>query len=233
MPQSYQTRPDQTSSMPISVAGKAAVITGGGSGINLAFASLLLSKGCSVLIGDLALRPEAEALLARYPRTDPNTPHALFHETNVTSWPQLSSLWDKAVASFPTVDIVVPGAGLFEPDWSAFWHAPRTDTNPDTPSRDNALANPGSYATLDVNLTAPIRLSQLAIGHWTRAKRPGTLVHIASIAGYCAAINTPLYFASKHGLIGFVRSLGDLRDELGIRVGCVAPGTIRVRVLLL
>lgn len=81
---------------------------------------------------------------------------------------------------------------------------------------------------LDVNLTAPIRLSQMAVAHWTSNHQKGCLVHVGSMAGYTTAINTPLYFASKHGLHGFVRSLRGLRDELGIRVGCVAPGGVRV-----
>jgi NAD(P)-dependent dehydrogenase (short-subunit alcohol dehydrogenase family) len=55
----------------------------------------------------------------------------------------------------------------------------------------------------------------------------GCLVHVSSIAGHAAGIGTPLYFASKHGLHGFVRSLGGLRDELGIRVSAVAPGSVK------
>lgn len=75
---------------------------------------------------------------------------------------------------------------------------------------------------------APIRLSQLAIGHWTQRRQKGCLVHVGSIAGYTTSPTTPLYFASKHGLHGFVRSLGGLRDALGIRVGVVAPGAVKV-----
>lgn len=126
------------------------------------------------------------------------------------------------------MDIVVNGAGLFDPKWSHFWEAPKTETNPDTVSRDPADSEPGHYAVLDVNLTAPIRLSQLAIGHWTTTKQKGCLVFIGSIAGYTSASVTPLYFASKHGLHGFVRSLQSLKSELGIRAGCVAPGAVSV-----
>ncbi|KAK1499769.1 hypothetical protein CTAM01_06963, partial [Colletotrichum tamarilloi] len=174
--------------MSLSVAGKYAVITGAGSGINLAFARLLLEKGCSVIIGDLALRHEAQKLLEQYPHPQPGSntsnnknnsdrPSALFQETNVASWPSLSRLWSSALSSFPQIDIVVPGAGLFEPAWSSFWHPPKTGTNPDSESRDAADAEPGTYAVLDVNLTHPIRLSQLAIGYWTQEGKGGCLVH--------------------------------------------------------
>ncbi|KAJ9148201.1 Short chain dehydrogenase [Coniochaeta hoffmannii] len=218
-----------TANTPLSVTGKYAVITGAGSGINLAFARLLLSKGCSVVIGDLALRPEAEALISQYPHPpSAGKPSALFHRTNVTSWKDLSSLWETTVSTFPSVDIVVPGAGIFEPRWSDFWKPPRSATNPDTPSTDGpADVDPvGTYATIEVNLTHPIRLSQLAIGHWTTTKTKGTLLHVSSCAGHAYSIGTPLYYASKHGLHGFVRSLGGLRAEVGIRVCAVAPGAV-------
>ncbi|KAB5576169.1 NAD-dependent 15-hydroxyprostaglandin dehydrogenase [Coniochaeta sp. 2T2.1] len=216
----------------LSVKGKHAVITGAGSGINLAFARLLLSKGCSVLMADLSLRPEAETLLSEYSHppllqdTRSSAPSAFFHRTNVTSWKDLSSLWGKAVSTFPSIDIVVPGAGIFEPRWSAFWKPPKTTTNPDSPSTDRFDAEPGTYASLDVNLTHPIRLSQLAVAHWTQTKTTGTLLHLSSTAGNDASIGTPLYYASKHGLNAFVRSLGYLRDETGIRVCAVAPGAV-------
>ncbi|UKZ78825.1 hypothetical protein TrVFT333_006570 [Trichoderma virens FT-333] len=214
--------------MAISVKGKYALITGGGTGINLAFARFLLSQGCSVIIGDLRLTPEAEALINEFPHLnlDNGQPSALFHQTDVVSWPQLSSLWQRGLEVFPRIEIVIPGAGLYEPPWSSFWQPPRTETNPHSASLDFADAEQGHYAILDVNLTAPIRLSQLAIGYWTRSKLPGCIVHLGSIAGYISGPATPLYYASKHGIHGFVKSLGDVRDQLGIRISAVAPGPV-------
>lgn len=181
------------------------------------------------MIADLALRPETQSVLSQYLHpTSPSNPIAIFHRTNVVSWPQLSSLWSKTLSSFPTIDIVVPGAGIFEPRWSNFWEPPKSQTNPNGQSMDDASRDPGGYTTLDINLVAPMRLSQMAIGHWTQNKQKGCLVHVSSQAGYVTAINTPLYFASKHGVHGFVRSLGGLRDEIGIRCSAIAPGAVRV-----
>jgi NAD(P)-dependent dehydrogenase (short-subunit alcohol dehydrogenase family) len=184
------------------------------------------------MLADLQLRPAAEALLKEYaPESTHGSdtrPVALYHRTNVVSWADLHSLWGAAVKAFVTIDIVCPGAGIFEPAWSSFWESPRTATNPSSASRDPVDADPGHYAVLDINLTAPIRLSQLAIGHWTQLHQKGCLVHIGSIAGVASSITTPLYTASKHGLHGFVRALGGIRDELGIRIGAVAPAMVRV-----
>lgn len=83
---------------------------------------------------------------------------------------------------------------------------------------------------MDINLTHPIRITQLAISHFLRhkaSKKPRHIVHISSIAGQGAAFGTPMYVASKHAISGFVRSLAMLDKLHGIRVTAVAPGVIK------
>jgi 3-hydroxybutyrate dehydrogenase len=100
--------------MAMNVEGKAAIITGAGSGINLSFAKLLLSKSCNVVIADLALRPEAEALVSQYPSTSSGA-KAIFQKTDVTDWAELKKMFEVAIAYFGGADIVCPGAGVYEP----------------------------------------------------------------------------------------------------------------------
>ncbi|KAI1323966.1 hypothetical protein F5Y16DRAFT_424498 [Xylariaceae sp. FL0255] len=143
--------------------------------LELPFTKSLLSKGCSVVIGDLALRFEDEKLLAEHPFSKgASKPEVIFQRTDVTSWPQLSALFNKALDSYSQ-------------------HPPKTATNPDTPSRDSANAEPGVYKQIEVNLTHPIPLSQLSIGYWTKNKLSGTLAHVSSIAGHSTGIGTPIY----------------------------------------
>lgn len=190
---------------------------------------MLLEKGCSVIIADLKLRPESQALLDQYPKQEgSDKPFALFQKTDVADWGQIMCLWSMATETLPSIDIVVPGAGIFEPPSSSFWQAPKTDTNPETASQDDAHAKQGHYSILDVNLIAPIRFAQLAIGYWTTNKKKGDLIFVGSLACYTSGATTPLYYTSKHGLNGFVRSLSPLRDQLGIRVSCVTPGKVIV-----
>jgi 3-hydroxybutyrate dehydrogenase len=85
-------------------------------GINLSFASLLLSKGCNVLFADLKLRPEAEAVLSEYANsTNADRGKAAFQETDVTEWKQLERMFSVAESHYGAIDIVVPGAGVYEP----------------------------------------------------------------------------------------------------------------------
>jgi 3-hydroxybutyrate dehydrogenase len=100
--------------MAMNVDGKTAILTGAGSGITLAFAKLLLSKGCNVVIADLKLRPESEVLLAQYPLTSTGA-IAVFQKTDVTNWAQLDKMFEVAIEHFGGADIVCPGAGVYEP----------------------------------------------------------------------------------------------------------------------
>jgi len=95
-----------------SIRNKAAIITGSGAGINLCFAKLLLSKGCNVVFADLALRPEAKAVVEAY---HTGSPRAIFQQTDVAEWTQLERMFDVAEKEFGAADIVCPGAGVYEP----------------------------------------------------------------------------------------------------------------------
>ncbi|KAE9994815.1 hypothetical protein Vi05172_g6147 [Venturia inaequalis] len=214
---------------PFSVQGKRALITGAGSGINHCFAKLLLSKGCSVLIADLALRPEAQKLVDEY---STGSPRAVFHKTDVADWPQLESAFQVCIKEFGGIDIVGPGAGVFEPPWSNFWCPPG-----DPESKDTKDGN--SYKTLDINLNHPIRATQIAISHFFNPADPKDIVSLqnpkrvvltSSIAGQVANLASPLYFVSKHGISAFARSMAELDSTQGIRVNAVAPGIVKTPI---
>lgn len=80
-------------------------------GINLAFSSLLLSRGCNVVFADLGLRPEAKAITDKYSGFS-SRPRAIFQKTDVTDWTQLSKMFEVAEKEFGGADLVCPGAGM-------------------------------------------------------------------------------------------------------------------------
>lgn len=90
---------------------------------------------------------------------------------------------------------------------------------------------------MDINVTHPIRTTQLAISHFLKHKRPGSIIHISSIAAQVPTILVPLYVASKFAISGFVRSLKQLEEPLDplvspIRVTAVAPGVVKTPLWL-
>lgn len=104
--------------MALQVSSKAALVTGGGSGICLEFTKLLLSKGCNVLIADLNLTPGAQEIVSSSEKTevgDTKKARAVFKKADVLDWSQLQAAFDKCISQFGTLDIVCPGAGVFEP----------------------------------------------------------------------------------------------------------------------
>ncbi|KAJ5524478.1 hypothetical protein N7494_011128 [Penicillium frequentans] len=205
--------------MAVSVKGRTAIITGAGSGINLAFAKLLVENGCNIVIADLALRPEAKVLVDKHTS---GPVRAVFQQTDVTDWIQLERMFEVAEREFGTIDIVCPGAGIYEPHWTNFWRPPGSTASKD--SRDS-----GRYALVDINITHPIRVTQLAIAHFQKHREDGRLkhiIHISSIAGQNESFSAPIYVATKHAINGLVRSLAKL-ERIGIRVTAVAPGVIK------
>ncbi|KAK2589497.1 hypothetical protein QQS21_012826 [Conoideocrella luteorostrata] len=222
-----------STSKHFSISGKTAIVTGAGSGINFYFAKLLLSKGCNVVIADIGLRPEAEVLVSEHSGLQAS-PRALFAKTDVASWPDLTRMFEVTVAEFGGFDIVCPGAGVYEPHWSNFWHPPGS-----AESKDSTEA--GRYAQLDINLTHPIRTTQLALQHWlyppeTENKvTPAAastdnlkrVILISSVAGQLPVFSTPLYGASKYAISGFTRCLAHLEPTMGVRVNAVAPGIVK------
>lgn len=135
-------------------------------------------------------------------------------------------MFEVAHKRFGAIDVVCPGAGVFEPPSSAFWHPPGQPPSGDDPQG-------GRYTSLDINLTHPIRVTQLAISYFLSASpkvstsNPKSIIHLSSIAGELSSLPLPLYHASKHAIMGFVRSFAGLENTLGIRVAAVAPGIIK------
>lgn len=69
-----------------------------------------------MLFADLKLRPEAETLVNEHANpTNADLGKAVFQETDVAEWKQLERMFSVVKDHFGGVDIVVPGAGVYEP----------------------------------------------------------------------------------------------------------------------
>ncbi|GLA14265.1 hypothetical protein AnigIFM62618_000640 [Aspergillus niger] len=212
---------------PYSVRGKVAIVTGAGSGISHALTKLLLQEGCSTVMADLTLRPEAKRTLEEASAVSGanGKPSAIFQQTDVSDWAQLQTLFDKAIDTYGTVNIIVNGAAIYEPPSSTFWQPPGVSPA----AKDKVDCSPGVYQTYAVNAMGPIRLAQIALNYWfyhpdADMNFDGNLVWLSSVCGYVHLMQSPLYFSSKAALNSMVKCLSPLRRMFGIRNAAICPG---------
>jgi 3-oxoacyl-[acyl-carrier protein] reductase len=83
-------------------------------------------------------------------------------------------------------------------------------------------------AIIDTNLNAVMDLSVRL--HPLLKAAGGSIVNVGSLASFLALRETPAYTASKAGLLGLTRALGDKWAGDGVRVNLVAPGFIETRM---
>ncbi|HEY8489849.1 MAG TPA: SDR family oxidoreductase [Dehalococcoidia bacterium] len=181
--------------------GKVAVITGGASGIGLATAKLLAAHGARVVLGDL----QEEAGRAAVREIQAAGGEARFLRIDVTREADLRALLDLAVGEFGRVDIAHNNAGISEGREDFF--APESRRWEDT---------------LAINLGAVIRGTRLEVQQMRRQGGGGVIVNTASMGGLIPMAGSPVYAATKAGVIHFSRSLAYLAAE-GIRVNAVCP----------
>ncbi|RPA83308.1 NAD(P)-binding protein [Ascobolus immersus RN42] len=204
--------------------GKTAIITGAGHGIGLSLTKLLLKRSVTVVLADTHLSTEARALLST------NPPVALYKQTDVSSPASLKALFEfhrKELGK--EADIVVPNAGVYEPEWSNFWGEEREE-GAESLQRDaggQMVMGGGYYKSLRVNLGHPLFATRLAIEGFLRERKEGRVVCVSSIAAQIPNILTPLYCAAKAGINHFVRTLAPLDERLNFRITACAPGLVR------
>ncbi|RWE43666.1 MAG: SDR family oxidoreductase [Mesorhizobium sp.] len=186
------------------IAGKHALVTGGGSGVGRAIALALAEAGVTVTISG---RREAE--LARVASENARI-HGI--AADVTDEAAMASLYEQAEAARGPFDVVVANAGMAG----------------STPAHKTTLAD--WQRTLDVNLTGAFLTVKPALAGMT-ARKSGRIVFIASTAGLKGYAYVAPYVAAKHGVVGLMRALAAETAKSGVTVNAVCPGFVETDML--
>jgi NAD(P)-dependent dehydrogenase (short-subunit alcohol dehydrogenase family) len=179
------------------LAGKHALVTGGGSGIGASVAMTLARAGGQVTI--CGRRKEVLEKMAA-------SASSLFAMVaDVTDEGSMARLYEQAQAARGKFDIVVANAGSAE-------SAPTEEVSSELWAR-----------TLNVNLTGAFFSVKPALAGM-RERGWGRIIFIASTAGLKAYAYIAPYVAAKHGVVGLSRALALETANHGITVNAVCPG---------
>ena len=181
-------------------AGRAAVVTGGASGIGEAIAARLSGEGARVSIWDSDAAALARAGAAC------RAAHGLV--LDVTDGEAVAQAAAETEAALERIDILVTSAGI---------------TGPNMPVWEYPVAEWQRVFDVDVH---GVFYCCRAVVPLMRKHDYGRIVNIASIAGKEGNPNAAAYSAAKAAVIGLTKSLGKELAGSGIRVNCVTPAAV-------
>lgn len=194
------------------VKGKVVVITGAASGIGKEVALTFARHGAKVVIGDLDTAG-AETVASTINREGGT---ASFIRCNVVKWEDQVALFELAIAEFGAVDIVIPNAGILENTEVCQGNVQFVDSKPVAPK----------LLTLEVNLIGLFYTVHLGMYYMKRNRTADawkSLVMIGSIASWVGFFTAQQYTASKHAVLGLMRSLDPIAVGENIRTACIHP----------
>lgn len=191
-----------------------------------------------MVVADLKLNGQAEAFMKSHDGKD-----LVFQRCDVTKRADLERLVEIAEEKWGEVpDVYMASAGVFEPvsiDVLCLLHflPPPLPKKKKRKLIDSSLSKStsnfwtdtetDSYTTLAVNVTAPLKLTRIALRAFLRSNKRGVVLLVASIAGYAGTYAVPLYTASKHAVVGFAKSMRKADAEEGVKVVALCPGVVR------
>jgi NAD(P)-dependent dehydrogenase (short-subunit alcohol dehydrogenase family) len=183
--------------------GKAAIVTGGDSGIGRAVAALYAREGADVAIVYLSNRDDAEET-ARI--VEEEGARAITVKADVGKPKAGEKIVGAAIKAFGRLDIVVNNAG---------------EQHPAEDIRDISPAQ--LERTFQTNIFGMFYLVQAALPH---LKKGAAIVNCTSVTMYQGSAGLLDYSATKGAITAFTRSLSENLVGKGIRVNAVAPGPI-------
>jgi NAD(P)-dependent dehydrogenase (short-subunit alcohol dehydrogenase family) len=185
------------------LTGRVAIVTGGTRGIGRAVAEGFVAAGASVVVASR----KADACLETQLALEAMGGQALGVPTHVGRPDDLEALVAATVERFGQIDIIVNNAA-------------------------NALALPvgeiteiGYTKSFQANLLGPTLLIQHARPYLEKSDH-AAVVNVISVGAFLFSRGTAMYASMKSGLLAMSRAMAGEFAERGIRVNCLAPGTV-------
>jgi NAD(P)-dependent dehydrogenase (short-subunit alcohol dehydrogenase family) len=186
-------------SRALDLAGRVAIVTGGGRGVGRGITERFLEAGAEVVICG---RNEPETLPGEGGK------RAIFVRADVREIPDVDRVIAAARERFGRLDVLVNNAG-------------------GSPPAEAATASPRfSEAVLRLNLVAPLLFMQKANAVMQQQTSGGVILNVASVSGVRPSPGTAAYGAAKAGLLSLTQSLA-IEWAPRVRVNAVTVGLVR------
>ncbi len=191
------------------LAGKVALVTGGGRGIGRAISLALARAGCDVAVNYRERRDDAESAVREIQNLGRR---AAALQADVSRGADVTQLVDAAEAQLGPIEILVNNAGkiliqsieqMTEESWNDM---------------------------ITSNLTSCFLVTQ-AVLPGMRARRWGRVINISSVAAQAGSIVGIHYAASKAGMLGLTRSYARVLAKEGITVNAITPALVATEMV--
>ena len=187
------------------LAGKIAVITGGGSGIGRAAAVRFAVEGAGVAVLDLSIDAAAETVELVVKEGG----RARAYGADVADESSVDTAMDLVAAEFGAIDVLYNNAGIFSRGSVA--DAQVEDWN----------------RCMAVNVTGTFLCARAMVRHIAPQEgKYASIVNTASVAGLVAVGGVAAYCASKGAVIALTRSMAADLAPRRVRVNAICPGTV-------
>jgi len=182
------------------LGGKRAIVTGAGSGIGRAIAIRLASEGARVILADL----DEEAAEEVAEEIDAVT---LVHRADVTKTADAEALVARAVSEWGGLDVMVNNAGVGVA-------ANIVDTTEEDYERMMDVCVRGTFLGMKHAVPA------------IRDSGGGSVINMSSVAALIGISDRAIYCAAKGAILSMTRAAAVDHVGDGVRVNCIAPGTV-------
>ena len=201
------------------VEGYGVVVTGGASGLGLAFAEALAENGARVTMLDI----NPERIASETKRLKELGYDVRGAVVDVTDHAALDKAFDEAAAEYGKIDVAFANAGIDSgPGYLNAWVGENRGRNP-----EGAIENYSDarwQKVIDINLTGVFATCRAAARHM-RPRRQGRIIVTTSLAGLTQeGVIGSAYMAAKAGAAHFMRNLALELAAYNISVNAIAPG---------
>lgn len=184
--------------------GKTALVTGASRGIGKAIALALAKEGINVCVNYHSNREDAESTCREI---EAYSVKSMAIKADVSDAAAVSAMVQEIEEKLGPVDILINNAGIVHKD-----------------ELEN-ITEEAWDSIMNINLKSAFLVTQACIGSM-RKQKWGRIINISSVAAQTGGVTSPLYVASKAGMIGLTHSYASLLVKEGITSNAITPALI-------